>query len=70
MKKPENNTGRHLVQKIRSREQSEDFDAINEFLDNDEDNGGSVVFDEMLDSNQKTIDSFFTIGRHQKLDDY
>ena len=29
-----------------------------------------VVFDDMLDSNQKLIDPFFTRGRHNDLDDY
>ena len=29
-----------------------------------------VVFDDMLDSNQKLIDSFFTTGRHKDLDVY
>ena len=32
--------------------------------------GGVVVFDDMLDSNQKLIDPFFTRGRHNDLDVY
>ena len=33
-------------------------------------NGCCVVFDDMLDSNQKLIDPFFTRGRHNDLDVY
>ena len=40
---------------------------MNELLDFDENEGGILVFGEMLDLNQKTINPFFTKGRYKQL---
>ena len=58
MIKRNNNTLWTLFIKTRSPEQDEDFDTTNEVLDVDEYKNCIVVFDAMLDSNQKTIDPF------------
>ena len=59
----------------RSPEQYENIDiggvSVEENVgDLEEDRGCCVVFDDMLDSNQKLIDPFFTRGRHKSCDVY
>ena len=44
------------------------FDFTNEVLHIDDYKGGFVVFDDMLDTYQKTIDLFFTRAQHKVLD--
>ena len=62
MRKLKNNTHRDLYIITTSPEQYEDFDTANEVLDIDEYRGGIVVFDDLLDSNQKAFVTFFTKG--------
>ena len=44
-----------------------DFNFINELLDFDENEGGILVFGEMLDLNQKAINPFFTKRRYKQI---
>ena len=61
----------HLQSKLESvSPYEEDFDCSEEVESLENYQNCVIVFDDMLDSNQKLIDPFFTRGRHENIDVY
>ena len=52
---------------ITSPELHEDFDSTIEVQDIVEDKSGVALFDDVLESNQETVDTFSTTGSHKVL---
>ena len=53
----------------RAPEHNENFDNTNGVLDFDDLNDGIIVFDNILDTKQKSVDPFFIRGLEKDLDD-
>ena len=71
------NPNKKIIIITRSPEQYSDITNLDITIEEDFDNktiedykGSIIVFDDMLDSNQKLIDPFFTRGRHRDCDVY